>query len=212
MRGDLWSHREEFRENDRTHASAGREMKDGKTKKNNQKIDAGQSLRQRRSGGLVFGAGQGLFVRKTGYYFANFQRKEPGSLVYKLEPCDQYRDEYEKELTEQYRLAGWEAAGDVWRKFIIFAAVREMAVSPEISGEIRSAGDSSLKKTGHGCLMTCAADGVLTDSGPIWFLVCDHHGDTLPFLRPVDLSVWNKYLMENVRLHTDPEIFKGDKM
>ena len=34
-------------------------------------------------------AGQGLFVRKTGYYFANFQRKEPRSLVYKLEPCDQ---------------------------------------------------------------------------------------------------------------------------
>lgn len=107
-------------------------------------------------------AGQGLFVRKTGYYFANFQRKEPGSLVYKLEPCDQYRDEQEKELTGQYRLAGWEAAGDVWRKFLIFSAVREMAVSPEISVEIRSAGEASLKKTGYGCLLTCAADGVLT--------------------------------------------------
>ena len=82
-------------------------------------------------------AGQGLFVRKTGYYFANFQRKEARNLVYKLEPCDQYRDEYEKELTGQYRLAGWEVAGDVWRKFLIFSAVRDGAVSPEISGDIR---------------------------------------------------------------------------
>lgn len=106
-------------------------------------------------------ASQGLFVSKTGYYFANFQRKEPRSLVYKLEPCDQYRDEHEKELTGQYRLAGWEAVGDVWRKYLIFSAVKDVAVSPEISGEIRSAGELSLKKTGHGCLLTCAADVVL---------------------------------------------------
>ncbi len=70
-------------------------------------------------------AGQGLFCQEDRVLFLQiFKRKEPGSLVYKLEPCDQYRDEYEKELTGQYRLAGWEAAGDVWRKFIIFAAVR----------------------------------------------------------------------------------------
>lgn len=106
-------------------------------------------------------ASQGLFVSKTGYYFANFQRKEPRSLVYKLEPCDQYRDEHEKELTGQYRLAGWEAVGDVWRKYLIFSAVKDVAVSPEISGEIRSAGELSLKKTGHGCLLTCAMDVVL---------------------------------------------------
>lgn len=106
-------------------------------------------------------ASQGLFVNKTGYYFANFQRKEPRSLVYKLEPCDQYRDEHEKELTGQYRLAGWEAVGDVWRKYLIFSAVKDVAVSPEISGEIRSAGELSLKKTGHGCLLTCAMDVVL---------------------------------------------------
>lgn len=106
-------------------------------------------------------ASQGLFVSKTGYYFANFQRKEPRSLVYKLEPCDQYRDEHEKELTGQYRLAGWEAVGDVWRKYLIFSAVKDVAVSPEISGEIRSAGELSLKKTGHGCLLTCATDVVL---------------------------------------------------
>ncbi|WP_270812546.1 DUF2812 domain-containing protein [Hungatella effluvii] len=106
-------------------------------------------------------ASQGLFVSKTGYYFANFQRKEPRSLVYKLEPCDQYRDEHEKELTGQYRLAGWEAVGDVWRKYLIFSAVKDVAVSPEISGEIRSAGELSLKKTGHGCLLTCAMDAVL---------------------------------------------------
>lgn len=106
-------------------------------------------------------ASQGLFVSKTGYYFANFQRKEPRSLVYKLEPCDQYRDEHEKELTGRYRLAGWEAVGDVWRKYLIFSAVKDVAVSPEISGEIRSAGELSLKKTGHGCLLTCAADVVL---------------------------------------------------
>ncbi|PXX51329.1 uncharacterized protein DUF2812 [Hungatella effluvii] len=106
-------------------------------------------------------ASQGLFVSKTGYYFANFQRKEPRSLVYKLEPCDQYRDEHEKELTGQYRLAGWEAVGDVWRKYLIFSTVKDVAVSPEISGEIRSAGELSLKKTGHGCLLTCAMDVVL---------------------------------------------------
>lgn len=106
-------------------------------------------------------ASQGLFVSKTGYYFANFQRKEPRSLVYKLEPCDQYRDEHEKELMGLYRLAGWEAVGDVWRKYLIFSAVKDVAVSPEISGEIRSAGELSLKKTGHGCLLTCAADVVL---------------------------------------------------
>ena len=52
-----------------------------------------------------------------------FKGKEPGSLVYKLEPCDQYRDSM-KRADGQYRLAGWAAAGDVWRKFIIFAAVR----------------------------------------------------------------------------------------
>ncbi len=93
-----------------------------------------------------------------------------------------------------------------------------MAVSPEISGEIRSAGESSLKKTGHGCLMTCAADAVLT---ALWcWMILGRFGFwytttmATPFLFCA-LMVFlfsNKYLLENVRLHTDPEIFKGDKM
>ena len=53
---------------------------------------------------------------------------------------------------------------------------------------------------------------VLDDPGPIWFLVYDYHGDAFPSLRLNGLYIRNKYLLENVRLHTDPEIFKGDKM
>lgn len=105
-------------------------------------------------------AGQGLFVIRTGYYFANFQRQEPRNLVYKLEPCDQYRDE--NEIAEQYRLAGWEAAGDVWRKFFIFSAGRDVMIRPELSEKIRNEGEISLKKTGNGWLLTCAANVVLT--------------------------------------------------
>ena len=60
----------------------------------------------------------------------------------------------------------------------------------------------------------CRTDGslVLDDPGPIWFLVYDYHGDAFPSLRLNGLYIRNKYLLENVRLHTDPEIFKGDNM
>lgn len=78
-----------------------------------------------------------------------------------LEPCDQYRAEYEKEMEGQYLLAGWEAVGDVWHKFYIFSASKDGTQKPELSAEIRNAGESSLKKTGHGSLLTCAVDVVL---------------------------------------------------
>lgn len=106
-------------------------------------------------------AGQGLFLIKTGYYFASFQRREAKNMVYQLVPCDLYHDDFVQEVKAQYEMAGWEESGTVSRKFLAFSSGRETAGTPELSEEIRSAGVSYLKKTGYNCLVTAVLNGVL---------------------------------------------------
>lgn len=111
-------------------------------------------------------AGQGLFVIKAGYYFASFRQMEAVDMEYRLEPWGLYRDAYENEITSLYRLAGWEAVGNVWRKFLIFSAERKGAIPPEVPEHLRKAGTASLKRTGRDCIFNAILDCLLVG---VWF-------------------------------------------
>lgn len=106
-------------------------------------------------------AERGLFVTKTGYYLAVFQRGEPGTRIYSLEPFDPCEEENQKEKTEYYRQAGWEAAGEIFGKFTIFTTEKGRAERPKLPEELRRAGEKSLKKTGGVFLMSALLDIVV---------------------------------------------------
>lgn len=119
-------------------------------------------------------AGQGLFVIKAGYYLAAFRQMEAADMEYRLEPCDLNSDEYEKEITSLYRLGGWEAVGNVWRKFLIFSSERTGAIPPEVPENLRKSGAASLKRMGHGCILNAFLDCLLVG---VWFyLIIGRYG------------------------------------